>query len=257
MKRRFRNIFTNTFTGVLVLAIANSLLSTPPALAQSAVSPGLVRRVLNIFNPPRNRNSGAAAGRQFAGAGRDLCPPTPTPLTALVPNTNLGLTLNANPTLWFYVPYASPQNYETEFVLIDAEENNVYKENFYLPEEPGVVSIQIPEQIALEAGASYRWVISVMCNPGNRSGDATVNGWIQRVDQELDSQLASATLEDELLLYSENNLWYEMLTTLAQLRRDQPNDPEIEAAWKEFLTVSGLSESVASAPVTPCCTAID
>jgi hypothetical protein len=257
MKRRFRNIFTHTFTGVLVLAIANSFMNTPPALAQSAVSPGLVRRVLNIFNPPRNRNSGAAAGRQFAGAGRDLCPPTPTPLTALVPNTNLGLTLNANPTLWFYVPYASPQDYETEFVLIDAEENSVYKQNFYLPEEPGIVSIQIPQQVALEAGASYRWVFSVMCNPGNRSGDATVNGWIQRVNQELDSQLASATLENELLLYSDNDLWYEMLTTLAQLRRDQPDDPEIEAAWKEFLTTSGFSESVASAPVLLCCTAID
>ncbi|MBD1868471.1 DUF928 domain-containing protein [Cyanobacteria bacterium FACHB-471] len=253
MKRRFRSILV----GALVLAIANSFLSTPPALAQSAVSPGLIRRVLNLFNPPRNRNSGTASGRQFAGASRDLCPPTSTPLTALVPDTNLGLTLDAHPTLWFYIPYASPQDYETEFVLIDAEENDVYKQNFSLPAEPGIISIQIPEQVALEAGDSYRWVISVMCNSGNRSGDATVNGWIQRVDRELDGQLASTTLEGELLLYSENALWYEMLTTLAQLRRDQPDDPEIEAAWKEFLTTSGLSESVASAPVTLCCAAID
>lgn len=253
MKWRFRSIWI----GALVLAIANSFVSTPPALAQSAVSPGLVRRVLNLFNPPRNRNSGAASGRQFAGASRDLCPPTLTPLTALVPDTNLGLTLDANPTLWFYIPYASPQDYETEFVLIDTEENDIYKQNFLLPEEPGIVGIQIPEQVALEAGASYRWVISIQCNPGNRSGDATVNGWIQRVDQELDDQLASATLEDQLLLYSENDLWYEILTTLAQLRRDQPNDAEIEAAWRELLTASGFSESVSSAPITLCCTASD
>jgi hypothetical protein len=257
MKWRFRSILVGAF----VLAIANTFLSTPPVLAQSAVSPGLVRRVLNLFNPPRNRNSGTASGRQFAGASRDLCPPTSTPLTALVPDTNLGLTLDAHPTLWFYIPYASPQDYETEFVLIDAEENDVYKQNFPLPEEPGIISIQIPEQVALEAGPSYRWVISVKCNPGNRSGDATVNGWIQRVDQEvdqeLDSQLASATLEDKLLFYSENALWYEILTTLAQLRRDEPDDAEVAAAWTEFLAASGLSESVALAPVTLCCTAID
>ncbi|NJO48886.1 MAG: DUF928 domain-containing protein [Leptolyngbyaceae cyanobacterium RM2_2_4] len=205
MKRRFRS----KLVWAWVWAIANSFLihsflNPSPALAQSTVSPGLVQRVINLFNPPRNRNSGAAAGRQFAGAGRDLCPPTSTPLTALVPNTNLGLTLDANPTLWFYIPYAASQGYETEFVLIDAEENDVYKQNFALPEEPGVISIQIPEQVALEAGDSYRWVISVMCNPENRSGDATVNGWIQRVDSEnLDDQLAAATLENKMLLYSE------------------------------------------------------
>lgn len=256
MNRRFRS----KVAGVLGVAIATSLpvffLHVPPALAQSSVSPGLVRRVLNIFNPPRNRNDGAAAGRQFAGGGRDLCPPTPTPLTALVPASNLGLTLNANPTLWFYVPYASPQSYETEFVLIDAAENDVYEQNFPLPEEPGVIGIQIPEAVMLQAGASYRWVVSVMCNPGNRSGDATVNGWIQRVDPEnLENQLAAASLDNKMLLYSEHDLWHEILTTLAQLRRDQPNDEEIAAAWAELLTASGFSEGVTSAPITFCCTA--
>jgi len=256
MKRRFRS----KLVWALVWAIASSFfthsfLTPSPALAQSTVSPSLVQRVMNLFNPPRNRNSGAAAGRQFAGAGRDLCPPTSTPLTALVPNTNLGLTLDANPTLWFYIPYAAPQGYETEFVLIDAEENDVYKQTFALPEEPGVISIPVSEQVALEAEASYRWVISITCNPENRSGDATVNGWIQRIDQEdLESQIAAATLEDKMLLYSENDLWYEILTTLAQLRRNQFNDTEIEAAWREFLIAAGFNEAVASAPVTFCCT---
>jgi hypothetical protein len=258
--------FRSKLAGLVLVAIAQSLLIVPPALAQSAVSPGLVRRVLNLFNPPRNRNAGASTGRQFGGATRDRCPPVTTPLTALVPQTNLGLTLDASPTLWFYVPYVSRPDSRSdlrsdlrsdstmEFALIDAEETDVYKQNFSLPQEPGIISIQIPEQVALEAG-TYRWVVSVICNAGNRSGDATVNGWIERVDAEnLENQLAAAALENQMLLYSENDLWYEILTTLAQLRRDQPDDEAIATAWTELLTASGFSEGVASAPIVECCT---
>ena len=242
---------------VLGATLIASFTISPPTTAQPANSPNLLQQILRRLSPPRNRNAGAPSGRQFAGARRDLCPLTIHPLTALTPSTNLGFTLNEHPVLWFYMPYAQPQAYEIEFVLIDPEENDVYKQNVPLPAEPGVISIQVPDSVpALEAEKSYRWVISVMCNPGNRSGDATVNGWIERIEQDdLESQLAAATtFEDRMLLYSENNLWYDVITTLAQLRRDEPANAEIQVLWADLLTSSGFSEGVTSAPVTSCCT---
>ena len=88
--------------------------------------------------------SGGAPGKRKDAASRD-CPVTAKPLTALVPRTNIGLTISERPNFWFYMPYqpTSP----TEFILLDNKKNLVYKTTFEVKNTPGIINISLPQNV--------------------------------------------------------------------------------------------------------------
>ncbi|PSB21145.1 hypothetical protein C7B65_04180 [Phormidesmis priestleyi ULC007] len=233
---------------------------------ESWVAQSLIDRLRWIFFPPKTSNRGAPSGRRKGGATHGICP-TPLsaiPLTALVPasptppDQPMGATLSDHPTFWFYVPYSARLQRPIEFVLIDEQENDVYTRTFLTTDiaKPGVISLSLPKTVpALQVGQSYRWVLSVICDRGNRSGDITINGWIQRVqpDATLTTQLKQATTpEQRLSLYADHGLWYDTLTTLAELRRQRPTDLAVTANWDTLLQSVEL-ETIAPEPLSPCC----
>jgi Domain of Unknown Function (DUF928) len=196
--------------------------------------------------------------RRRGGATRDQCPPTgDRVLTALVPSSESDLeptrTIAGRPTFWFYVPFRADQERMVEFVIIDENEEDFYRGRFSLTDTPGIVKIQLPEQSTLEEDKLYRWVFSVICNPANRSGDITVDGWVRRVrvDHDLEA-LASAPLRDQAIAYANKRLWHETLNALAALRLANPQDEEALQAWRELLENVDLG-AIADEPITSCC----
>ncbi|WP_332962542.1 DUF928 domain-containing protein [Microcoleus sp. ARI1-A5] len=50
------------------------------------------------------------------------------------------------------------------------------------------------------------------------------------------------------IAYAKNGIWYDTLTTLAQMRRKAPDDPSLKAEWTQLLQSQKL-ESIADKPL--------
>jgi hypothetical protein len=90
----------------------------------------------------------------------------------------------------------------------------------------------------------------VICDPTDRQKDVTVDGAVQRI--ELDSSLANklqqAEPRDRPAIYTEAEIWTDALSTLADLRKANPNDQQLQDDWNDLLSSVGL-DKVAQATV--------
>ncbi|MCA1994661.1 MAG: DUF928 domain-containing protein [Coleofasciculus sp. S288] len=248
MARTPLSFWKTTLLYSLILAFVSVMISTPPGWTQDDLTSA------------RSRRRGAAARPR-----RGLCPAAKLPLTALIlaaqsnsltAEQPLDVTVAEHPTFWFYVPYSPDARFSAEFVLIDENEQDVYKTTFSLKQKPGIIGLKIPEMLPpLQTGKRYQWVFSIVCDPNNRSGDATVNGEIERIplNSTLQTQLESvSTPSERVSLYAQNGLWYEALTSLAQLRRNNLQNSTLQADWSSLLKSMNLND-IASEPLTSCC----
>lgn len=177
-------------------------------------------------------------GRREGGGTRGNCVHNAMPLMALMPSTNFGQTIDSSPTLFWYVPQLDAT--VAEFVLLDDQENVVYTHEMELNGEAGVVRLTVPvvnDKSLLEVGKDYHWYFSLICDPGDRSGDIFVEGWIQRIepDSALQAQLESASVREQANLYATSGLWHDALSTLADLRLQSSTDEDAMAAWQTLL----------------------
>jgi hypothetical protein len=164
------------------------------------------------------------------------------------------LTASERPTFWFYVPYSLSPNRTVEFVLQDARGNEVYQTSFTESgTRPGVVSFQLPPTAPpLEVDAPYHWYFLIYCTPEN---PVFVEGWVQRVNPEpsLATQIEEASPQEQVQLYREAGIWQDALTTLGQMRRDNPEDETLMEQWTQLLQSIEL-EALAQEPIISCCT---
>jgi hypothetical protein len=182
-----------------------------------------------------------------------------TDLTALVPFTQTnrtvvnvwGLTTMERPTLWVYVPYTKSFAYPAEFVLLDEESSPVYQTSITLPDLPGVIGVPIGATAPpLAVGKRYRWFFNVYCNQQPSNTLTYIEGVMQRVtlNQATIQQLQVAQPEQRIAIYANNGIWHDTLTTLAQLRQQNPQDEKLETEWKNLLEAIGLND-VAQKPL--------
>lgn len=185
-----------------------------------------------------------APGNRVGAATRGSCPSDKNkpPLTALIPGKNIGLTINDRPTFWFYVPYQLNSTTPVEFALTDAQEKEIYKQNLQLTNTPGIIGVTIPANAsALEVDKTYEWRLSVNC----ASEKDAVSGRIKRVkaSAEVMSQLQASRGRSRIIIYAENGFWYDTLTGLIELRRQNPQDEDFKADWEDLLKSDGVELS--------------
>ncbi|MEH2382697.1 MAG: DUF928 domain-containing protein [Nostoc sp.] len=203
------------------------------------------------FQQPKLPRNGAPTGRRRAGAGRNPeCPSSLTRLTALVPGDRgksfLASTVAEYPTFWFYVPELPQTARSAEFVLHLEDVQNVYRIPLALSGKPGIISITPPpqRQYSLKADQKYHWYFKIYCgDPEKTSDNFYVDGFVERqvLTQALDSQLKAAKLR-EYIAYSANNIWYDALTNLGQLRQANPQNANINKDWVDLLNAVGLQD---------------
>jgi Domain of Unknown Function (DUF928) len=231
----------------------------------------IIRRVQSLLNPSSQRGA-KLAGRARGGAGRGrLCPSTPLPVAAFVPalkpalaessnqvavliapETVFGKTIAANPTFWFYVPYAAEAGVKTaSFMLLDADTHPVLPEPILIEfsDTPGVIEFQLP--YALEVDRLYNWYFSILCDPLKPSRNAGVRGWIQQVSPSPDLQTALAADADRpYRAYLEQGLWFEAVTDLAKrYRGDRATYQQDWAGLLDFMERPDLK----AAAIVECC----
>ncbi|MBD1912144.1 MULTISPECIES: DUF928 domain-containing protein [unclassified Leptolyngbya] len=160
-------------------------------------------------------------------------------------------TLEDRPTFFVYVPAMGVQ--KGEFTLWSDDQTELLTEKTVtLPEQAGVVALTLPEEIVLEPGDTYYWTLEVLCNEDDRSRNAFVEGLVQRVtpDTALVEQLQQALPRDRPALYADAGYWYETLSSLAQLRYENPADTSLQAEWENLLDSVNL-DTAADAPLAP------
>lgn len=211
------------------------------------------------FIQPKLPSSGVPSGRQRGAAGRGNCLNNVNiPLTALVPSieksthngqsaivaTNVwGLTVKERPTFLFYVPYTQ-MSATGEFVLQDSEDNDIYRAAVMLPNQPGIIRLELqPESAPLATGKMYHWYFKVRCSQ-DMASPVFVEGWVERValHPAVARQIATATSLEQLVgLYAANGIWYETAATLAQMRVQNLEDTISKADWYNLLETIDLS----------------
>ncbi|MEM8806232.1 MAG: DUF928 domain-containing protein [Cyanobacteria bacterium P01_G01_bin.38] len=174
------------------------------------------------------------------------------PLTALMPDSNLGIVTAERSNLLFYVPQSDgPQ--KIEFVLRNADDELVYDTTFQMSAQGGMVSMGLTDPDVLPELAlnqDYQWYFSIIAD--DRAQDISVDGWVRRVDlndwlsqqgleQSLAARIAEASgLELARLLYQEAGLWSEAVLLVNELRLSQPGNLAVLAEWEMLLETVGL-----------------
>ena len=171
-------------------------------------------------------------GRRISGASRlpsSAC--AAEPLVAIVPETNLGLTAESQPTLWLSVPEVSVAK-ELEFYLFNAQDEIIYQTSFTVQPAADLIGLDfsnIADAPKLEIDQRYRWAASMVCNPANRSENISVEGWIDRVD-------ASASVS--------SRLWYDHLGWLMGQLQQKPQDQTVLSQWHTLMALARLERLV-------------
>lgn len=218
----------------------------------------------NVANTPtlvaqKFPDNGEPIGRRRGGTSRrEGCPSQKTPITALVPGEEasnksfLASTTAEYPTFWVYIPELLPNVSYGEFVLQDEEGNDVWRTTITLQGMAGAMAINLPPnpQYALKQNSKYNWYFKVYCGQAqNQRQYVYVDAWVQRValTPGLQQQLKTASPR-EYTAYVANNIWYDAVTNLAELRRTNPSDRLLAEDWTKLLTSVGLKE-LAGAPI--------
>lgn len=196
-----------------------------------------------LYVPPRK--GAPAPGSRRGGGTRGMNKSVPV-ISVLAPD-HVGLTLQAQPVLYWFTP--TQQDMPYEFVLIaDQAETPVVEKRLPQPARPGIQQIRLSDYgVKLSPGERYQWSIALILDADEPSGNIVAKGIIERVDrdkldQPLPSDIASA---DMLRRYAEVGVWYDAIATISDLIQSNPADSKLLWQRASLLEQGGLGEVAA------------
>ena len=189
-----------------------------------------------VYKPPMRGAPAARIGGGTRGIG-DVA----LELVVLAPD-HTGLTTKEQPTLYWYVSEAVPSKLEVTLIN-DENIDPELEEVVATPGSAGIQSIDLAKTGAkLESGLEYRWFVSVIADPGQRSNDIVASGTIQRISpgSELKARIAGADERSLVRVYAEEGVWYDAIDTLSRLIEKSPDDAALLQQRAALLEQVGL-----------------
>jgi len=194
---------------------------------------------LSGFKP---RSRGAPAGR-VAGGSRGRGDGTPG-LAALVPG-HVAKTMNEAPSLFWYTSGPVQPGVRVVFALNSASTQPIVETELERPGAAGIHRVRLSELgVQLESGVEYEWSVALVLDDGSRSQDVVAAGWIDRVAMPGDLVGVNEGGLAAVSAYGNEGLWYDAMTSLADLIDERGGDPALETARLELLKDVGLDLSV-------------
>ena len=209
-----RWLFTNLSVMLLILG-----LSTPVKSQLTNKTLSVPERIIfqENFEPP---GDGQPTETSSAGSRRsDQCSFEELPIQTLMPKRNYGLTLQAQPSIFVYLPKTSAQ----QVVLTIRDQGGEYYQKAFLPinKNSNIVSFKLPEStIPLTIGKNYQWSLVFICRETVQPDDPILTGWVQRVEltAQLGNQLHQQTIIEKIQWYANHGYWYDLLTTIVETK---------------------------------------
>ncbi len=203
------------------------------------------------FIPPAGEEQAPTTNSVGGGSRGDTCAIGKSnkkngAIVKVLPKSNIGLTTQQRPSIMVYVPESSAQT--AFFSMQDEDFNHYYQTTLQLPQKAGVMEIKIPDEApALATGKNYQYSLAMICGVELEPDDPLISGWIQRVQPKgnLVNQKASVELASRL---ASNGIWLDAVSTLAELRKSEPNNQSFINSWQQLLNSAGLSE-IAQEPI--------
>jgi hypothetical protein len=165
-------------------------------------------------------------------------------LTVLAPE-HVGLTTQAQPCLYWYQSKASKARFELT-IMERKGVNPLLEVGFQDATDDVIQCICLAKyNIELKTGVEYRWTVSMVVDPENRSKDVIASGMIKRVTppETLTSRLAVASVEDRAYVYADEGMWYDSLDALSKLIDEKPGDKKLHEVRSVYFMQAGLPEA--------------
>ncbi|MDJ0736645.1 MAG: DUF928 domain-containing protein [Nostocaceae cyanobacterium] len=226
-------------TLVCLLIVLNLLVTGNAAKAQNQQNDDREVKVPKRGLPGRRENGGTRGPNGNCLTGDVAL------LALLLPKTNLGLTTSAYPRFFWYNPENTAKKGKFVLYKVDKQMRSltpVYATTFKPNQKSGITSLNLPQDgkiPPLTANQNYLWSVSLICNPKDNSPRSviTVEGWVQRVqvNKYLAIKLQLLNQRDRLTIYAQEGLWFDLLSTLADLHTCHPEDTSISNRWTQIL----------------------
>jgi hypothetical protein len=119
-------------------------------------------------------------------------------------------------------------------------------------------SINLPLEASQTNKKVYHWFfkVKVRCNPQQPAELHFVEGWIERIklNTNIADNFEQLTPLQQAVIYAENGIWHNTLTTLAELRlnNQSSNKSNLTINWTNLLRSVDL-ENLADYPLVDCC----
>ncbi|WP_084536742.1 DUF928 domain-containing protein [Azospirillum halopraeferens] len=208
---------------------ADGMAAHPPATATSIV-----------FSPTGR----GTPGTRIIGSVRGVAG---SPLVAALTPPDTGETTLAQPTLHWFVSH--PVEARVEITVVDERtQRTVLETTADGPVRPGIWAFPLgPHRVTLEPGVEYRWSVSLVRDPAQRSLDLFASGTILRVDlpQDLAARLNRSRPAELPYALAGAGLWYDALAILSAQIAADPADPAPRAARADLLRQVDLPEAAA------------
>ena len=191
------------------------------------------------YKPPMR---GAPAAR-IGGGTRGIGDQTLT-LVVLAPD-HTGLTTKEQPTLYWYASEPVPAKLEVTLINDDNIDPEL-EEVVATPGNAGIQSIDLKKAGArLETGKEYRWFVSVIADPGQRSNDVVASGTIQRIDasDKLKGEVDAADENSLASIYANEGIWYDAIDALNRMIEKSPDNKELQQQRTAILEQVGLQDA--------------
>ncbi len=205
------------------------------------------KTALISYRPPMR---GAPTRRAGAGT-RGICGNVPGlekdfSLYPVVPE-HTALSAKDQPILYWAVSHA----FSGKFVLTIAPEgygfdfpDALLETSLVLSVSPGIQWLDLADyEVNLQANTIYRWTVSLICDPKNRSLDLHASGTVkyQPVDGQLKQALLNQTKKQHPFLYARHGFWYDALTLLSQQIQTEPSLKTVRSALLEQVGLKKVS----------------
>ena len=190
-----------------------------------------------IYHPPilADRSLGQRMGGGARGAGG-----TDASLLTLVPE-HVALTTREQPSLFWF--QSKPATAKLELTLIEPGKPKPLLALGSPADKPGIHRIRLSNHgVKLALDVPYKWTVSLVPDPANRSLDVVASGMVKRIEptKELAQELAAASVADRPAIYAQAGIWYDALEAISDEIDQKPGDPSLQEERADLLKQVGL-----------------
>lgn len=201
---------------------------------------------------PRYARGALAAGPlvRVASVGRGANEGAPSPIALAPPQ--LGLTTRESPSLYWFLPGATPLPVAVSMVS-EAAPAPLLDLTLLGPHAAGVHELSLAERgVRLAAGVDCQWFVAVVRDPERRSRDLVSSAAIRYAppSDELAARLADAKAR-LAHVYAEAGLWYDAYDQLSHWIANEPDAAILRAHRAALLEQVGLAAAASELSAAP------